>query len=585
MALPISWSNVKLYRNIPWRSDYKHTRYFGNRSEQSAYFNSLPVAHTMSEANYQIVDGNYTVRVNAIADHLMEINYLTFKNQYSDRTYYCFVTKIEYVNKGMSNVHFQLDLYQTWYLDTTWKPSYVLRDNQNPNVINTVDEGLDYGTMYDTVFNDQFRPYESAYFLVIVTKNRVHGGSADPKIVTPKLNGVMQPLSFYIVPMTRTGEPVLTKIDGTTVNITAPATVLEGLYKIEGMVNNIVSLYITTMTGLGIVGDGLVGLNFNGAQVYHASIQDSTDTFNCLYVHNVNNYLQNQNYQEDKHQGLPSFTLDDKKFYTHPYSMTILDDMKGNRMEVKNEYINDTHLRLRVQGSLGTSSKISYAVRNYNTDDLTLANPRQVSFEHALVDNNSNDVPIITDMLSAYLQGNRNSIQNQQNQIYTNGVFNAIGSGVGILGSALSRDFAGATQSTANLAQGTANTFYSLEAINAKQQDINNIPPSLQSLGKNSYFDFGNEIEGIYILKKLIKSDYRKRISDFWKMFGWKQNELKTPNLRSRDYWNYIHTSGCLLSGSIPQDDLVSLQGIFDNGITLWHTNDVGNYNLVNGVR
>jgi hypothetical protein len=37
------------------------------------------------------------------------------------------------------------------------------------------------------------------------------------------------------------------------------------------------------------------------------------------------------------------------------------------------------------------------------------------------MNNNPNDLPILTDMLGAFLQGNRNSIQNQKNSTIFNG--------------------------------------------------------------------------------------------------------------------------------------------------------------------
>ena len=67
-------------------------------------------------------------------------------------------------------------------------------------------------------------------------------------------------------------------------------------------------------------------------------------------------------------------------------------------------------------------------------------------------------------------------------------------------------------------------------------------------------------------------------------MFGYKTNEVKVPNFHTRRYWNYVQTANCVITGNFNNEDLTELRAIFDNGITLWHTDDVGNYSLNNEV-
>jgi hypothetical protein len=88
----------------------------------------------------------------------------------------------------------------------------------------------------------------------------------------------------------------------------------------------------------------------------------------------------------------------------------------------------------------------------------------------------------------------------------------------------------------------------------------------------------------VYILKKQIKAEYIKKLEDYFGMFGYKVNEVKLPNFHTREHFNFIQTVDCNISGNFNNDDLQELKNIFDNGITLWHTDDVGNYGLENGV-
>lgn len=66
---------------------------------------------------------------------------------------------------------------------------------------------------------------------------------------------------------------------------------------------------------------------------------------------------------------------------------------------------------------------------------------------------------------------------------------------------------------------------------------------------------------------------------------GYKVNKLEIPNLRTRLYWNYIETSDINITGNIPQEHLQKIKNIFDTGITLWHDDNVGNYNRTNSIR
>ena len=94
--------------------------------------------------------------------------------QYANRWFYAFITK-EYVNPNLTRVYIQTDVYQTWQFRTSGNPLYYsgTHDRWNADstpVVNTIDEGLDYGTDYDTVQVQQFIPHNDVFFLVMVCK-------------------------------------------------------------------------------------------------------------------------------------------------------------------------------------------------------------------------------------------------------------------------------------------------------------------------------------------------------------------------------------------------------------------------------
>jgi hypothetical protein len=157
------------------------------------------------------------------------------------------------------------------------------------------------------------------------------------------------------------------------------------------------------------------------------------------------------------------------------------------------------------------------------------------------------------------------------------------GSALGPMGT-VAGAVSGAMGGITSTVQGAGNAVLQMQGIQAKQKDINNVPPSISKMGGNTAYATGNGYNGLYIIKKQIKPEYRKKLSDFFNMFGYKVNEVKTPNFHTRQSWNYVQTSNCMITGNFNNDDLNELKAIFDNGITLWHTNDVGNYSLGNEV-
>lgn len=80
--------------------------------------------------------------------------------------------------------------------------------------------------------------------------------------------------------------------------------------------------------------------------------------------------------------------------------------------------------------------------------------------------------------------------------------------------------------------------------------------------------------------------EYQDKLNKIWNMRGYATNTIDYPNLHTRKHWNYIQTVKCNIKGNnIDPSDLEKIKRAFDNGITLWHDKDVGNYNRENTER
>ena len=87
----------------------------------------------------------------------------------------------------------------------------------------------------------------------------------------------------------------------------------------------------------------------------------------------------------------------------------------------------------------------------------------------------------------------------------------------------------------------------------------------------------------IRFIQECASYDVLKSIDDYFSMFGYRIAKVKVPNRNSRPHWNYVKTSGCVITGSIPADDMKKIISVYDNGVTFWkHGSEVGRYDLDN---
>lgn len=88
----------------------------------------------------------------------------------------------------------------------------------------------------------------------------------------------------------------------------------------------------------------------------------------------------------------------------------------------------------------------------------------------------------------------------------------------------------------------------------------------------------------IRIVSKQILPEYARIIDEYFTAFGYKVCRIKAPNITGRPSWNYVKTIGAQVSGNIPEYAETALKAMLNNGVTFWHTNDVGNYSLNNNL-
>lgn len=122
-----------------------------------------------------------------------------------------------------------------------------------------------------------------------------------------------------------------------------------------------------------------------------------------------------------------------------------------------------------------------------------------------------------------------------------------------------------------NLAKADVNHEFYIKNQMAIKEKQKLIPDTVNLSSSNATLLGYNLIDQNIFTRYTIKKEFAKRIDDFFSMYGYLTNELKVPNLNNRPNWNYVKLIGSNIIGNIPQDDLFTIQNLFNNGITLWH--------------
>ena len=502
-TVPLSGTNVRLLSGVPFYNDYKDTRWFDTKAQQTAYFLNRACPKSMQQVTFQRFEDKTYIAVSAPIDDLRTVNYLMFQNAKTyDKWFYAFVTKLEYKNSGTTYVHFQLDVLQTWRFDYGFKPSFVLREHtplwwgDGTPVRNTVPEQLNYGEAYNIVYRHNFQPFNGMKFLVIIANSTLHISVAEDfvsgDIVGSKM-GVPQPLSYYVVPFYPSGKPIYYDANQST-PISTPEEVFRSLYTSPQSVNQIVSAYVTDFTGLKVTvtqnavnNGGVFGdvITFNGVDQsvsWELWSDNQTGNVTLYYVKAANSFWPlKQQILPDKYDVLDP--VGESKLLMYPYTVGILTDYKGNQYEFRLEDITNNYLTILLRGGLGTSNKTMFALADYNNISMgRLEEGTQPhAMDHALIDNEPHDIPVVTDYLASYMQGHKNSIQANRNQIAFNGAMNTASGVAGIAGSLASPvgTASGVANGVVNTVQGAGNAVLQLQSINAQIKDISNVPPSI----------------------------------------------------------------------------------------------------------
>ena len=609
-------TEVHLLSNVPFNFSYNNVMDFDTLEEQTAYFLNKSIM-TFEDLTHQRVNNN-KINLEVAYEDLYNINYMMFQNdKIPGKWFYAFITNYDFISPNVTRITYQIDVYQTWLFDMTWQTSYIEREHtqrfneDGTPVINTIDENLGYGDDYKTIYKKKCSD-DNIIWLCAITKSSIQRLIGQTVVTSGNIAHIRQTLHYTLVPLDLDGYSV-------TINSTPPGDLfLTSLGDDPATVGQLVSLFYTPYVPFEYSIDANNNITTNDSNVHFVSATSVGGFYD--YYGNGDWIPKNYNVSNNMFSLMPNYT--ESKLLMYPYTLIELTDMQGNTTTLKPQNFDNKSLSFDVMGCISSQPKTAIYPHGY----LGNTSGNVIDFTGGIVNNNICDVPVVDDYTASYMQANRNSIatsnkyawdnalrgvsQNNENNRINNAIiskqqdytgYDALANMVGSmftlnLGGALSSgyqatknyDLLEGKRASMNLNNSFANQNLMVNAEQsvgltlAKKKDINNIPPTVSNLGNNTMFDTGYKNMHFYVMIKTIRDEYAEQITNYFKMFGYKVNKLEIPNTKSRESYNYIKSIDANIIGNIPANDLSAIKGIFDKGVTIWHTDNVGDYSLSN---
>lgn len=180
----------------PIKQDNKHHLNFASLQDQLTYFTSI-TQKTLNDYTY--IRKTSQIDIEVPIAQIENCNYLFYKNNNYNKTYYCFITNLEYLNEETTRVSFKIDDIQTYYFDIIYNDSIIEREHVENDTfgLHTVPENLETGEFICNS-HSTYTPFNKYSYVANVLEPRSSTTDELKNIKTTKVNGIHQQGLFYI---------------------------------------------------------------------------------------------------------------------------------------------------------------------------------------------------------------------------------------------------------------------------------------------------------------------------------------------------------------------------------------------------
>lgn len=604
-------TEITLYANCPLVSDYQHTMYFGDVTEQNMYFNSLTKKvydnNTYTNINYGVI------RICDTVTNCYNKTYMKFVNKeystsdattglYENKTYYCFIEDVIYINNNTTEIHYTIDVIQTYLFDftsytgtginkirRTYSREFIEREIVASDTIENllVPEGLDCGSEY--IMENSYHINESGNLKLLLMSTEI-----------PTVNG--SSITWSEGKSTAFFGGVLSGVEYTELG----DIIVDGVFQtgIKDKLDTWINAFVKSNKTNSILG------------IYEVPSWYGSGGNEILYKGSGNNIRQ---YFVDTPTSLDGYEFKNKKLGTYPYTFVQAYNNNGDSYIYKFENSNDRSnikfiiggywvntpymflIPISYRGFGGfTQQGLSDNLDFYDMLSLELPQIPWISdgFQEwfasngtALAYKTGTSIASIfagggtagmgISMIANSLKGSKaesNRTLDIANKYINTSTKNGWDTYMSIAGKTPVSDMLGSNGSKM-LANSGGNIKSGLTGIADVLSSVaqgSSLPDTAHSLNNNNFFNMATNRYGFSLITYGIKYSVARRIDNFFSTYGYKVNKFDTICLKNRKNWTYVKTNGCSIgyngnySLNIPNRFLNVINQIFDNGITFW---------------
>lgn len=505
---------------------------FADADEQFTYFMSCEV-RSFSDYTYQRKDNR--IRVNVEVDDLYNCNYVMYQNSnYTNKWFYAYITKLEYVNETTTYIYIKTDVFQTWQFDLTYMQSFVEREHTNNDAIgaNIQEEPVPEG-YFKKIWNEQ--SIDTGVWSIVV------GSTVDPTTETSLNKGTI--------------------LDGrfTGVNYYAWA-----LSQADDLYDKIYNMSMTTNVKDAITSVFMMPSSFLGESSSSGSRITSTKQGLTLFLHSKN----------ELYMPIDGYTPRNNKLYTWQFYKLRVSNNNGKIHDYALERFNNSDDSVIFNGYCGLAPGTNIIITPAYYD---ISNDRNNMMESLA----SPNFPICEWVYNAYGEWNATQFA----PAFANLFFDVPKSFLSAASSVAFGDITAPGQFILSTAQKLGNLMLQDHLAQRTPLQVfggatNVTLTAIDNQNGDPYRGYSFEFSIVSV-----PYEYARIIDSYFDMFGYKVARNKIPNITGRKNWNYVKTIGCNISAPIPTDDLNEIVNMFDTGLTLWHNPDTfGDYTQPNGV-
>ena len=566
MATIAPTSEIYLLK-APIESDNLNHLNFSSLNAQVSYFTSLP---KKTFDRYTYVRKDNQIRVEGEAEELMRYNYMMYKNtSYGNKWIFAFIVNVKYLNDNVALITFKTDVFNTWYFDVTFKPSYVEREHTNNDAIgaNVLAEDTSEGEYIVNGGTEiQILGQNTGYYIAVQCADapieikdylkstpRVYGGLMsgawtfliDGNDATSNQNFINlirwfdydakteAIISMYLLPKWFAPNVVMASLESSSAagygcDLAAlPASLSAAHTDLTTVSIN------TTIDGYTPKNNKLFTYPFNYLKVSNHAGSDTTFRWEEFTTsdHHAEFYVYSIPNQGVDSRLIPRYYKNSSNsiFAYYDYGLT------GGKLPMIS-WQSDYYLNWRATNGLNQAAHMGEYVKQ--------------TYENGFSTKGINDL------------NNWNAMEKAEMSGYAGGkALTALGEvGVGVI----ENDFAAMS--------GLGNWISSLAAdLKGAGFKAFMTPNTVEGCANIGDLNFSCQMNSFGVQKMSIKAEQARLIDQFFSMFGYKTLKVKTPNINGRLNWNYVKTTQANITGDIPQVDMQELKAIFNKGVTIWH--------------